>query len=189
MPRTRPPYPPEFREEAVRLARSSEMDLSEVARELGVSAESLRKWVKHIEIDAGEREDLTTDEEREELHRLRRENKVLRQEKEILRRATAFSSGKTGSGELFQVHRRAEEGGISRLAFVQGAPRVSRSGYYAWKEGSIAIEESQGRRRRPYRADQADPPEKPPQTYGYARVHVQNCEPWASDAEGDEWRE
>ncbi len=54
MPRTRPPYPPEFREEAVRLARSSEMDLSEVARELRVSAESLRKWVKHTEIDAGE---------------------------------------------------------------------------------------------------------------------------------------
>ncbi len=92
MPRTRPPYPPEFRREAVRLVRSSARPISEAARELGVSAESLRKWVKHTEIDAGEREGLTTD-EREELGRLRRENRVLKQEKDVLRKAAVGSTG------------------------------------------------------------------------------------------------
>jgi transposase len=86
MPRTRPPYPPEFRREALRLVRSSGKPISEAARELGVSAESLRKWVKQTEIDDGGRDGLTTD-EREELGRLRRENRVLKQEKEVLRKA------------------------------------------------------------------------------------------------------
>ncbi len=88
MPRTRPPHPPEFRREAVRLVRSSGRPISEAARELGVSDESLRKWVKQTEIDTGERDGLTTDES-EELGRLGRENRVLKQEKEVLRKAAA----------------------------------------------------------------------------------------------------
>ncbi len=89
MPRTRPPYPPEFRAEAVKLARSSQKPLSEIARDLGVSPESLRNWVKQERVDAGERNGATTD-EREELRRLRKENKVLKEEREVLRKATAF---------------------------------------------------------------------------------------------------
>lgn len=97
MPRTRPPYPQEFREEAVRLARSSDRPISEVAREIGVSSESLRKWVKHTEIDAGEQEGLTT-EEQEELRRLRREVKTLRQEKrDFLKKAAAFFAREDGT--------------------------------------------------------------------------------------------
>jgi transposase len=89
MPRTRPPYPPEFRAEAVKLARSSEKPLSELARDLGVSTETLRNWTKQQRIDTGKRDGLTTD-EREELKRLRKENKILKEEREILRKATAF---------------------------------------------------------------------------------------------------
>jgi transposase len=85
----RKPYPPEFRREAVELVRSSGQSMRAVARDLDVSYESLRLWVKQAGIDAGEREGLTTG-EREELRRLRSENRLLRQEREILKKAAAF---------------------------------------------------------------------------------------------------
>jgi transposase len=89
MPKSNPPYPPEFRAEAVKLARSSEKSLSEVASDLGISTETLRNWTKQQQIDTGKRQGNTTDEQ-EELRRLRRENKVLKEEREVLRKATAF---------------------------------------------------------------------------------------------------
>src|SRR3954447_14722912 len=103
MPRTRPLYPPEFKAEALKLARSSEKPLSELARDLGVSTGTLHNWLKQQHIDAGKRDGLTTD-EREELRRLRKENKVLKEEREVLRKATAFSPQRRraagGSGDL-----------------------------------------------------------------------------------------
>ena len=62
MPRSRPPYPPEFRAEAVRLARSSESRSRRSPRKLGVSAQTLRNWVFQAGVDAGEAEGLKTDE-------------------------------------------------------------------------------------------------------------------------------
>ena len=87
MPRTNPAYPPEFRREAIRLVRASaeEHPIPGIARKIGVSDGTLRNWVNQGEIDSGEREGLTTEEE--ELRKLRREVKTLRQEKEILRKA------------------------------------------------------------------------------------------------------
>ena len=90
MPRTRPPYPPEFGAEAVRLARSAEQPLARTARDLGVSLETLRAWVKRADLDSGQRTDGLTTSEREELTRLCRENRTLRMEREILVKASAF---------------------------------------------------------------------------------------------------
>jgi transposase len=95
VPPTKPPYPPEFRAEAIQLMRSSQKPLARISRELGVSEQSLRNWRKQAEIDEGEREGLTT-EEREELRKLRREVKVLRQEREILKKAAAFFAREDG---------------------------------------------------------------------------------------------
>jgi transposase len=80
------PYPEEFKREAVELLRSSGRPLVQVARELGVSTESLRLWRKQAEIDACERDGLSSD-ERAELRELRREVRVLRQERELLKKA------------------------------------------------------------------------------------------------------
>ena len=89
MPPTKPPYPPEFRREAVQLAQNTDRSIAQVARDLGISDQTLRNWIKQADVDAGRREGLTTD-EREELRRLRRENRTLLQEREILKKAAAF---------------------------------------------------------------------------------------------------
>ena len=88
MPKT-PPYSKEFRAEAVRLLRSSGRPIPQRARELGCSKQSLRNWSRQVDVDAGEAEGLTTD-EREELRRLRRENLILAEERDILKKAAAF---------------------------------------------------------------------------------------------------
>lgn len=85
MAKTKAPYSPEFRREAVQLAeRHPDKSIPEIAAELGVSGQSLRNWIKQDDIDRGRVDGVTTDEQ-EELSRLRRENRRLREEREILK--------------------------------------------------------------------------------------------------------
>lgn len=96
MPRTRPAYPEEFRDRAVELVRTSGKAQKDIAIELGVSTNALREWAKRADLDAGRRSDGLTTDEREEFNRLRRANKVLTEEREILVKAAAFFVGETG---------------------------------------------------------------------------------------------
>jgi transposase len=89
VPRTRPPYTPEFRAEAVRLYKTSDRGLKQISTELGIAPESLRRWSRQMDVDTGRAPGLST-EEREELRRLRRENRVLRMERDLLKKAAAF---------------------------------------------------------------------------------------------------
>ena len=93
----RNPYPAELRERAVRLVQEHRSEypsewaaLVSIAQKLGIAApETLRKWVRRAEVDAGQRAGVTSD-ERERLRQLERENRELRRANEILRAAAAF---------------------------------------------------------------------------------------------------
>ncbi len=96
MPKSHAPYPPEFRAEAVRLLRTGGKSMAQIGRELDVTTETLRIWLKQADIDDSLRHDGLTTEETEEVRRLRREVKILREEREILLKAAAFFAKETG---------------------------------------------------------------------------------------------
>ncbi len=88
--RHRVPYPPEFRRRLVEMVRAGRTPES-LAKEFEPTATSIRTWVRQADLDEGNRSDGVTTNEREELARLRRENKVLREEREILKKFAAWS--------------------------------------------------------------------------------------------------
>jgi transposase len=92
--RTRPAYPPEFRRRMVELVRGGRTPEA-LSREFEPTAQSIRQWVGQADLDEGKCQDGMTMEEREELVRLRRENRVLREEREILRKAAAWFAQET----------------------------------------------------------------------------------------------
>ncbi len=96
MPNSRPPYPPEFRQQMVDLVRAGRTP-EELSREFEPTAQSIWNWVRQAERDQGVRVDGLKTDEKEELRRLRREIKVLREEKEILKKAAAWFAQETGS--------------------------------------------------------------------------------------------
>lgn len=79
----------EFKADVVELCRAGDRSIGQVSRDLGLTETAVRRWVAQAEIDDGRRDGLTTD-ERGELGRLRTENRILREERDILKRATAF---------------------------------------------------------------------------------------------------
>lgn len=103
MPKTHPPYPPEYRRRMVDLVRAGRTP-GELAREFEPSAQAIRNWVEQSDRDDGRGDDGLTTSEREELARLRRDVKVLREEREVLKKATAWfareadTSGRKPSG-------------------------------------------------------------------------------------------
>ena len=87
--RKRREFTAEYKAEVVALFRTTDKSVAQLAKELDLTPSAVQRWVTQAEIDAGNRQGLTTT-EREELAYLRRENRVLREERDILKRATAF---------------------------------------------------------------------------------------------------
>jgi len=96
MGRRRAPYPPEFRRQMVELVRAGRTP-EELGREFEPTAQAIRNWVRQADLDEGRRQDGLTTVERQELGRLRRENRVLREEREILKKAAAWFARETGT--------------------------------------------------------------------------------------------
>jgi len=92
--RPRRSFSPEFKAEVVELCRRGDRSIGQVARDLDLTETAVREWVRQADIDAGRRDGLST-EERQELARLRKENRILREERDILKRATAFFAKET----------------------------------------------------------------------------------------------
>ncbi|MCA1708578.1 MAG: transposase [Actinobacteria bacterium] len=91
-------YPEELRERAVGLVFESGRPVAQVAKDLGIGAQSLRTWVRQAETDAGKRTDMLTTQEREQIRELRRENYELRRANEILKAASVFFAKEESAG-------------------------------------------------------------------------------------------
>jgi transposase len=98
MPKTRPPYDPEFRSQILEMVEKEGREPADLAREFGVTASTIWKWVRQAELDTGKRTDGMKTDEKEELARLRRENARLKEERDILKKAAAWFAQEAASG-------------------------------------------------------------------------------------------
>ena len=101
MPRSKPPYAPELRRRLVEMVRAGRSpaelaELAELAEQFEPSEQCIRNWVKQADRDNGKRQDGLTSAEKEELGRMRRENRALREERAILAKAAAWFARETG---------------------------------------------------------------------------------------------
>ena len=95
MPKSHSPYPPELRRRLVEMVRAGRSP-AELAEQFEPSEQCIRNWVKQADRDSGKRQDGLTSAEKEELARLRRENRALREERAILAKAAAWFARETG---------------------------------------------------------------------------------------------
>ena len=137
MPRTKPPYPPEFRREAVQLVLAGR-SVRDVAESLGCSDQSLHNWVKQHQLDRRERDDGLTSAEREELRALRKRVKRVEQERDILKRAAVLFAAETENPVSTYRIISAERASfpVSVMCEVLG---VSRLGFHGWERRAQAI--------------------------------------------------
>ena len=163
------PYPPEFRAEAIRLARTSGKSQRQIAEDLGMTSETLRLWLKQAELDEGKRQDGLTSDDQQELRRLRREVRILREEREILRKPRPSSLGRpTRPGKGVCVCG-AREGPSSRPSDVPGAGCLPQRILGAAAARALCSPPRQRGADWPHRAD---PPESRG-TYGALRMQAE----------------
>jgi transposase len=96
MPRSKPPYPAEYRARIVELARSGRT-IRSLAKEFGVTDTTIRNWLRQADLDQGRRTDGLTSDEKKELSQLRRENARLREERDILKKAATWFAQEAAS--------------------------------------------------------------------------------------------
>lgn len=121
MPRTRPAYAPQFRQQIIALYHAGR-SVSELAREFEPSSQAIRDWIKQADLDTGKRRDGLTTEEKEELTRLGRELKQVKLAREILAKGAARFARKTeGLDGRFSRIRESQSGHISDFAPVPSA--------------------------------------------------------------------
>jgi transposase len=110
MPKTRPPYDPEFRSQILEMVEKEGREPADLAPEFGVTANTIWKWVRQAELDTGKRADGLKTDEKEELARLRRENARLKEERDILEKAAAWFAQEAASGPRSVPIRKGEPG-------------------------------------------------------------------------------
>ena len=170
MPKSHTPYAPEFRRQMVELVRTGRNTPNELSREFGCSSNSIRKWVRQSDLDAGRREDGLSTDEREELRRVRRENRQLREPHESSKKGgTLVRTGdRFDTTEVFELMRANQA--LHQVRTMCGVLGVSPSGYYAWREREPSArgkvdEELKERIAAIHKRSRA--------TYGVPRVHAQ----------------
>ncbi|MGY2011979.1 IS3 family transposase [Nocardia gipuzkoensis] len=164
-----PAHPPEFRQRAIELARSSDRPIGQVAKGLGISESCLRNWLRRADIDEGARDGVTSS-ERKELAELRRRTRQLELENEVLRKAAAYFARENVLPKLvFPVVAQLAEAGIPVTVSCR-VLRVSTSGYYEWKHRG---ESARARADRELTTTITDIHTASRGTYGAPRVHAE----------------
>ncbi|WP_313421609.1 IS3 family transposase [Brevibacterium casei] len=178
------PYPQEFREDVVRVARSREdgVTLAQIAKDFGVHEMTLHKWIRQADIDDGNRPGKTR-EDSTELRELRRRNRLLEQENEVLRRAAAYLSQANLPKRFYPLVSELAADNIP-VAVSLRVLKLSRQPYYRWRNQQITNAELT----EAYRANALlDAPRNDPE-YGYRFLLGEAAEAGEEMCERTAWR-